>query len=528
MRFSTVCAALLLGALSACVDNSALAPDSQRVAGSALTSTDPLSNANRLPASLEQTVGVFRADLETRGYAVARGYWTLWGIDDCKYPIQTLGYCYGNNPTAPYVLAVVPQWKDEYVDQRFHHIITEPQRNMIASYRLDSREALVILAEMPPAARYFGIGTNVFTREDAFNPGDIILPRVAADPLLQSILFGVSPDPARRMMLSSIGNATNNVVMERQTGESAWGKQRYFVITSDESLAEAMTEALGRAGVSSSAVFTEPVSPSLVHVGLDRPADDLFTYIRYALPEDAAMGEQWRRQLPLTILRVRDTSARIYDRPFPIPTYTPRTAAYDETVLADEFKTLLNAVRAYWNQPQADTVRFFSAYRFLDLVGQHCLGHPDPNRGPMDCLGDTQDADYQISPSFHIDDGQVIAVVGTLATQTGNARYVSVSVNWFPQLVGVANIDDTDLDGTAGGFAGAPQHAALFYVYYFARDCTGLANCLEVQKKFVPVGEIIKVIQRNYINPISTNGADPFKLLNPMAIVLDGRHRPTQ
>lgn len=528
MRIITVCAALLLGALSACVDNSALAPNSQRVAGGALTSTDPLSNANRLPASLEQKVGLVRADLETRGYAVARGYWTLWGIDDCKYPIQTLGYCYGNNPTAPYVLAVVPQWKDEYVDQRFHHIITEPQRNMIVNYRLDSREALVVLAQMPPAARYFGIGTNVFTREDAFNPGDIILPRVAADPLLQSILFGISPDPARRMMIASIGNATNNVVIERQTGEPAWGKQRYFVITSDDDLAKEITEALGRAGVPSSAVFTEPVSPSLVHLGLDRPSDDLFTYIRYSLPDDKAMGEEWRRQLPLTILRVRDISSRQYGKPFSIPTYTTRTANYDETVLVNDFNALLNAVRARWGQPQADTVRSFSAYRFLDLVGQHCLGYPDPGRGPMDCLGDTQDADYQISPSFHIDDGQVIAAVGTLATRTGNATYVSVSVNWFPQLVGVANLDDTQLDGTAGDFAGAVQHAPLFYVYYVARDCTGLKNCLEVSRKLVPAGERIKLIQRNYINPGSTSGADPFKLLNPFAIVLDGRNRPTQ
>ncbi len=99
----------------------------------AVAATDPLGNINRLPAALEQTVGLLRTDLEANGFAVARGYWTLWGVDDCKYPLQTLGYCYGNNPTAPYVLAVVPPWKDEYVDQRFHHILNEPQRSMSAN-----------------------------------------------------------------------------------------------------------------------------------------------------------------------------------------------------------------------------------------------------------------------------------------------------------------------------------------------------------------------------------------------------------
>ena len=81
------------------------------------------------------------------------------------------------------------------------------------------------------------------------------------------------------------------------------------MITPDAGVAQAMTSALLRAGVSSSNdVFTEPVAPALVRVGLDRSADDLITYIRYARPNDNAAGEQWRDELPLTILRVRDAS----------------------------------------------------------------------------------------------------------------------------------------------------------------------------------------------------------------------------
>jgi hypothetical protein len=145
----------------------------------------------------------------------------------------------------------------------------------------------------------------------------------------------------------------------------------------------------------------------------------------------------------------------------------------------------------------------------------------------MDCLGDSQDADYQISASGQIDGGQVIAVVGTLSTETGNATYTSLSVNWFPELVGVANIDDTDLKGSAAGFASALQHNSdLFYVYYVARDCTGLAHCREISTKLVPTGGTIKLIQRNYVNPGSSSGPDPNKILNPVAIVLNGSNRP--
>ena len=499
----------------------------------AAAATDPLSNKNRLPAALEQTVGQFRADLEGKGFAVARGYWTLWGINDCKYPIQVLGYCYGNNPTAPYALAVVPTWKDEYQDQKFHHILNEAQRNMSGVYRLDQREALVVVAQLPPEARYFGIGTNVFTRDADLDKGDPIYQTVT-DPLLLSILFGVSPDPSRMMLVASIGNSTNNVVIKNQTGQEPWNRPAYFIITSDAQLASDVTDALTRAGASLSDIFTEPVAPDLVRLGLDHLADDLITYIRYSMPDNEAAGDKWRRDLPLTVLRVRDMSEREYHKPFAIPTYTQRKANTDENKLNGDFGKLQEAVIASWGQQKtATTLPFFSAYKYLDLIGQHCLGYgypgPAKTRGPMDCLGDTQDADYQISESVQIDHGEVIAVVGVLSTETGNATYTSLSVNWFPELVGVKNIDDVTLKGTADGFADALQdssNADKFYVYYVARDCTGLTHCVEVSKQLVPTGGIVKFIQRNYINPGSESGPDPDEIINPVTIVLNGKNRP--
>jgi hypothetical protein len=303
-----------------------------------------------------------------------------------------IGYCHGNNPTAPYALAVLPQWKDEFVDPRMHHTMTQTQRSMSANYRLDSQEALVILAELPPPGRYFGIQTYVITREEALNTSDPIYQLVSTlDPKLQSILFGVAPDPSRLMMISSIGNATNYVVIERKTG-TPWqvGQQRFFVITPDADMADAVTEALLRVGVATSDdVVTEPVPPALVRVGLGREADDLITLIRYALPNDSGAGEQWREQLPLTVLRVRDTSGSRPENPFPIAAYDPRTWNFDEHVLAGDLQALVNAVRAPWNQPSAPTGPFFSAFTFLDLVG-----------------GSTA----------------WVAVLGTLATQTGTAE----------------------------------------------------------------------------------------------------------
>ncbi|HEU4787787.1 MAG TPA: hypothetical protein VFS57_10270, partial [Gemmatimonadaceae bacterium] len=264
-------------------------------------------------------------------------------------------------------------------------------------------------------------------------------------------------------------------------------------------------------------------------VGLGREADDFITYLRYAMPTDSVAGEQWRHQLPLAILRVRPRRSIGKPQPFAIPQYDARTANFDETTLRDDRGALVNAVRARWSQASAPAAPLYSLELYIDLVGQHCLGYPDPSRGPMNCLADQPDAALHISSSLHIDDGQVIAVLGTLATETGNATYVSVGVNRFPALVGVANLSDEDLDGSAASFAGALQHdPRLFYVYYLARDCSGLPACFEISRRLVSTGEAIKLMQRDYVNPGSARGPDPARVLPPVTITLDGRRRPMQ
>jgi len=296
-------------------------------------------------------------------------------------------------------------------------------------------------------------------------------------------------------------------------------------------------------GVNASHVFTEPVSPELVHIGYGPLADDCITYIRYSMPNDIALGERWREQLPLTILRVRDpdhTQAAV--SPFEISAHEQKEANFDEHQLENDLLTLVNAVKVHWGQTEKDnSAPFRSLSAWVDLIGQHFLGYDgspsldedefdsdDLPGGPMNCLGDSQDSDYQISSgTYYLDDDQVIAVVGTLGTETGNATYTSLSVNWFPELVGVLNRDNTVLEKSAQKSKKALSDEELytkFYVYYFARDCSGLYPwCQEISRTEAPRGDTIKILQRNDINPGSKPGPGPHKILNPIAIELDGR-----
>ena len=531
MKLFSLCSMLLLLAIS----------------GSDGAATDPLSKINRLPPSLEEKVQNFQNSVKGMGYEVARGYWSLWSADDCKLPLQTVGFCYGNNPTAPYVLAIVPPWKNEFVDQSLQHTLIQGRQGMTPNYRLGEREALVVFAELPPPARYFGLGTNVFTRKTTLNEDDPVYEKLSSPQTqdLREIIFGFSPNPERMMMIASIGDTINNVVIEKQSKEN-WGQQRFFVITPDEDMAESMLKTFDAVGVDPSHVLTERLgfldrgdrkNPALIRLGYHSEADDFITYIRYSMPNDRDLGDQWRAQLPLTILRVRDPKGSYALKPFAIQEYEQKNVNYDENGLKDNLTNLVEAVKKHWNQTGENSIEFKSLSLWVDLIGQHCLGYSGPPeteegitlpRGPMDCLGDNQDDEPQISGgTYQLDDDQVIAVVGTLGTKTGNATYTSLSVNWFPELVGVLNRDDTVLEESAKKFKDAlipPESYTKFYVYYFARDCSGLYPwCQEVPRNLVPQGNTIKILQRNYINPGSTRAPDPKKVLNPVSIEFVGK-----
>lgn len=477
----------------------------------------PEANAAPLPAHLEGQVRRLEAALRAKGYEVARGATKLFTIDDCQYPIAVLGNCMGNNPAAPYVIPTVPLWSDEYVDKTLENLLGPLPDKTWGTHRMDKRESLLVVGQLPPPGKYFGIQSYVFTRAGQINTSDPVYQSVT-DPVLHKILFSAAPDPSRVLVFASIGNSQNNVTVKRQSG-AAFNQQRAFLISTDAALSRELTDVLVHTGVSGREdVFAEPVSSQVARLGLGKAADDFITFIRYAQPQNEQAGNRWRRHPPLAVLRVRDKGGNATE-PWPKPVYDPKTAR-SELALGGNLSDLVTAIKQRWGQPAAPATSFESLQLSVDLIGQHCLLRP------MNCLGDTQDADYQSSPTLSIDDHRVIAVAGTLATATGNALYVGLSVNWLSVLKGVSNQSDEDLRGSAALFRGSVANTGKFYVQYFARDCTGIPHCQAITEKMVPRGEVIKIIQRNYVVPGSARGPDPHQVLNPVAIVLDGTARP--
>jgi hypothetical protein len=492
---------------------------------------------NKAPAAIEEKAQQLIVDLKKQGYQVTRGYPRLYTMDDCAYSYETMKSCYGNNPAAPYIMFAVPPWPEEFVDPATKLAWGPMDEGYGSSFRFDPREAIVIFGILPPKAAYFGMQTYLFTRETTFDKSSKQYGIISKNftPMLDYLFAVVPKNPKRVQAFSSLSNSNNNVVIEKQSG-AAFDQERFFIITPDQFMDNAVRKALAEMAVAETNIFTEPI-PSTMRIGLDEPADDFLNLIRYAMPNDngetGAPSDTWRKNPPLVILRIRDTKSDRSPDPYGPAVLETRTAV-DESFLAADLSNLVAAVSSKWGQPCAKEDCSDRAMNFIDLQSPpiHLVG-PACNEIGMNCLGDTQDTTYQATPNLSLDQGEVYAVVSTLGTETGNATYVGLSVNDFGMLKGLGNIGSDTLKDTAREYAGDVNNAYKFYVYYFTRDCFDLqaltgGNCFSIAETMIPACfdpaspscARLKLVQREYISKGTQRGPDSTLTLTPKVIKL--------
>jgi hypothetical protein len=307
---------------------------------------------------------------------------------------------------------------------------------------------------------------------------------------------------------------------------------------------EAVRSALAAVSIDPRHIFTEPIpstreeGDSGMNVGLGASADEFLFLMRYAMPKDGggpgSPSLKWQEELPLTVLRVRDTSdraAQSYDPPILLDERT----AVDESPLAADLSRLVAAVNERWGQPCPNGDCPELAFDFLDLQGPEVnLVGPECTKIGMNCIGDNQDTTYQMTSDVLLDTGYVYAVAGTLGTRTGNATYVGLSVNDSYMIKGAANIDSDQLRNTAGAYAAELTNPSKFYLVYVARDCAAIdeltdGNCFEVTDEMLPVCtdladpdcHPLKLVQREYVSKGTARGPDSTLLLPPKLIRLE-------
>ena len=510
---------------------------------------------NKVPGRVESTTQQLTHSLQRHGYEVLRGYFKLMTKDDCDLSYKVMHTCYGNNPAAPYVMPIVPSWPDEWVDPATIGAVGKTAEGYNASYRLDPREALVILAQMPPRAAFFSEKTYLFTRA-----GDLCTKSFHYDFIknyMQAMFptfFSLVPnEPGRVEIIADFTNNPNSVIMANTSGE-VWDQLRYFVITANPEMDAAIRDAFAKAGIKDKYIFTEkmpgtigstPVDPTRdcpaaadLRYGLHQQADDFVTVLRYAMPADEAAGGRWRERLPMVVLRIRNLAAE--NKSYPWEEFDPRTpSAPPETWYnappQNYLDKLAQAVCDSWNTPETPQ-DCTAKHDFVNmqmpnllLTGPACV--PDW----MNCVAPSEDSTYQISGKLPLDPGHFYAVVGPLSTATDNATYVGLGSNMSKEQLGFANLSNEDLKDTATGYSDAVP-SEKFFVTYFARDCKALEGQLPagVGFKCSSIGEtlpycynsvdpdcnMLVLTLRNYIRPGSQRASEKESVLNPKFIYL--------
>ena len=502
-------------------------------------SADSPMPENKVPGWVESTARRLMHDLKKEGYEVQRGYFKLYTQSDCPYSYEVLGTCLGNNPAAPYVLPVVPPWPDEWVDPATAGMLGPTVEGYNASYRLDPREAIVILGELPPPAAYLGLQTYLLSRPgewDEESPQYRFVKNYV--PAMLQTFFSVLPKHAERLQLwADLSNAINNVVIENGSG-AVWNQVRYFIITPDQAMDGAVRQALAGLGIPDNHAFTEQI-PSDMRIGLGEESDDFLTVMRYAMPADggapSTRSQRWRENLPLVVLRIRDTGPAHIPQLYPPVEFEARSGATPPEIgLKPDLITLAKAVCSRWGQPcDLDGKEFDQRVppllnmrlAPLSMTGPECV------KVGMNCLAPTEDSAYFMSARLPLPDDRVYAVVGALGTRTGNATYVGLGLNSSLLKLGFDNISDEELAGSADGYD-VPNHARLF-LQYFARDCTGL-EALTAGSQCYSIGDrlpacydpgdlgcaMLALSVRNYILPGTQRGPAAELTLSPRVIAL--------
>lgn len=510
-------------------------------------------------------------ELRSNDLEVSIGYPRLYTQADCADSYQVFRNCFGNNPASPYVMPVVKPWPDEYVDPAMKNGFGKTLPGYSVTHRMDPREAIILFGRMPPPAKYMGLQTWMFTtgwvrnlspwKQDAcIFYADLAremtqyffatFPPHSIDPHCLTV-----PDTQGRVQsFSSLDNNINNVVMEKQSGPP-WDQMRYFVITPDQLTDAAVRQALVSLGVDEDEIFTEGIpktfqdpdhdyphgqNPVVGPLGLSEDAVDFTTAVRYAMAEDETAANAWLENLPLTVLRVRRPSSGPDPEPYGdrVADARPAVNEVDDMTLSSGLSSLIDAVIARAKNQgwvlDADA-ELDPNTEMIDILNKLGQFGPACREIGMNCLGDGQDASYFFAQPRPLDTGRIYAAVGTLATETGNATYVGLSVNDASLLKGALNVDDKKLKGSASSYHNEvpdPVPLEKFFVHFFTRDCAAIVDladkeCTTITTDMIPLAGDdkapgdpdlhgkISVALRSYVVPGSERGPDPQLQLQP-------------
>ncbi len=432
----------------------------------------------------------FQTMLNQEGFDVTPGVAAVW---------NPLGdFCAGKNSDAwlansgLYLVLNVPEE------------VPKPEEAPVLTTRFKIRpdEAVVLIGQTPPPAKYFGFYTFIATR---FYPE-----REAGK--------------ERTDMLGTVGDAVNNATI-KTTGPTPFNSPFAMIFTPDQGTDAAVRAALRRAGYPEAIINTNVLPASMLNLGHCDTADEFQINLRTARFEDPVAGERYIMDAPvnLHLLRVTPSTPAIAN-PFPMPPLRVRGTGESEMRLMNKLGELRSGIIKYHSGLYAtDFLPAIANYEDYDNLQREIF---------VD--GGTRDA-FVLSAGWNMPqprlndiitlaDDEFLMVYGVNHVATRKTTYMNINFYATGREVDgnpvaqdnafVGGVSDGDLPGTATGYlqAGDPD-AKLMYAYKVSRNCVnGEPNCLPLS---TPCGDrltlnsstILGLYFRMYLEPATKVGA---------------------
>ena len=342
-------------------------------------------------------------------------------------------------------------------------------------WQLGEQEAIVIVGNTPPAAKYFSYQTLLGT-----------LPISPWPP---------SPDYVPLRIAPSVGDAFN-IKTIKTIGPNHTERPIVILITGHRGTAQAIREALLTAGYPDAIINVEIIAPALGPLGVNGEGSWYYWAHRVAVPEsedellDYLKGISDRYKV-FRVTPNQKLAEKLGDDPEPVPVLRVRGTGHTEMDLYPALKQLRQAILDQYAGKQFKELDT-DVYKGATSDGNE-VRLEKPYAGlqrNVQTLGATRETNYLGTyPNFRLRQGtdEFVVVYGVNHQLTGKATYSSISAyadkyRWF----GAATMLSTEFENSARDYLPADQYPDpnidLLYAIKVARDCSGELHCLEINQ----------------------------------------------
>lgn len=436
--------------------------------------------------------------LERDGFIVQKGKFKVADLF-AMYDAGLVPSCFGNNPSSPYLVALVPlgpgQTAETVPDPVTDYPLVPEDKGLFMEYNLRSDEAIVLVGKTPPEVKYFGLRSYLVRR------------------------YSVAGD-GYKYIFASLGDTANNFTTATANKEDPYRQHTMFISTADAGVDQRIRAAAAAAGYSPDIMNDDVMPAPLLRPGLTGTPDTFLLLQRAALFANPKAQQRYYDDPGVTVYRITPKQTAS-PQPFAVPQLRVKgTGHTNELDLLPTEKELGQAILNRYS---------YLSPRDLQTSVAFEAGYDAIQRG-TNALGDNRDTIYLRSKNFFLRENSddFVIIYGPNHAATGKAVYSNFGVYGRIALNGVASVDDANFP-TADQFLPGNPLAKYFYVYKIARHCEPGEDvpCIAIPTgpgaAGIPVAQPAFLAFRAYVEPSTKVGPEFEEVLYDQAIKFNPR-----